>query len=145
MDIFSTVGGNELMRDEYYASGEGFVIVYSINDRDSFDFVNQIYQDIKLIKKNETVPIFIIGTNCYQSGEREVEYSEGESLGELLRVQFFEISSYEDSISSCCFKLKEEVEKAFFQIFEELRKYTSKTSQSELELEHKIKGGCYLN
>jgi len=49
------------MRDQYMRRGEGFVVVYSINSRNSFDSVPLFINQIKLVKDSDNVPIIIVG------------------------------------------------------------------------------------
>lgn len=45
-------------------SGEGFLLVYSITDRDSFDSIGAYHQQILRVKDTESVPIVLVGNKC---------------------------------------------------------------------------------
>jgi GTPase KRas protein len=52
------------MREQYMLNGEGFVLVYSITDRDSFDSISAYHQQILRVKDTESVPIALVGNKC---------------------------------------------------------------------------------
>ena len=52
------------MREQYMRSGEGFLLVYSITDRDSFDSINAYHQQILRVKDTGSVPIVLVGNKC---------------------------------------------------------------------------------
>ncbi len=52
--------------------GEGFLLVYSITDRDSFDSISTYHQQILRVKDTESVPIVLVGNKCDLEDERRV-------------------------------------------------------------------------
>merc|ERR1712188_139359 len=63
LDILDTAGQEEYsaMRDQYMRTGQGFLIVYSITSRSSFDEVAQFRDQILRVKDADKVPIVIVG------------------------------------------------------------------------------------
>lgn len=63
------------MRDQYMRHGQGFLLVYSVTDRRSFEevltFYNQIYkaQDRDFTSK---IPLVLVGNKCDLESERQV-------------------------------------------------------------------------
>ena len=53
-------------------TGEGFLLIYSIASRDSFEEVNTFYQQILRVKDQDRVPVIIIGNKCDLEYERQV-------------------------------------------------------------------------
>ena len=53
-------------------SGEGFLLVYSITDRDSFEAINAYHQQILRVKDTETVPILLVGNKSDLEDGRRV-------------------------------------------------------------------------
>ena len=49
------------MRDRYMRTGEGFIIMYSITDRSSFDTVMQFHEQILRVKDQDSVPMVLVG------------------------------------------------------------------------------------
>eukprot|EP01092_Planopodium_desertum_P011488 TRINITY_DN5227_c0_g4_i1.p1 TRINITY_DN5227_c0_g4~~TRINITY_DN5227_c0_g4_i1.p1 ORF type:complete len:205 (+),score=53.22 TRINITY_DN5227_c0_g4_i1:20-634(+) len=93
LDILDTAGQEEYMRDNYYRLGEGFLCVYSITMRDTFNAVNRFYDHILSVKGTDEVPLILVGSKCDLDTEREVPTSEGTALAEKLKVPFFETSA----------------------------------------------------
>jgi len=63
------------MRDLYIRNGEGFLLVYSIDKKQSFDDLQAIRQQIYKVKATDKVPIVIAGNKCdlEAQGMRQVE------------------------------------------------------------------------
>jgi Ras-related protein Ral-A len=93
LDILDTAGQEEYMRDNYYRLGEGFLCVYSITMRNTFDAVHRFYDHIVQVKGNEDVPIILVGSKCDLESDRDVPSEEGRALAEKWNVQFFETSA----------------------------------------------------
>jgi GTPase KRas protein len=60
------------MRDKYVRTGEGFLLVYSITSRESFEETNRFHQQIIRVKDEGNAPIVLIGTKCDLDYERQV-------------------------------------------------------------------------
>lgn len=60
------------MREQYMRSGEGFLLVYSITHRPSFDEVMQFQQQILRVKDLDRFPMVLVGNKCDLEGERQV-------------------------------------------------------------------------
>lgn len=59
LDILDTAGQEEYsaMRDQYMRTGEGFLLVYAVNNRKSFDDITNYREQIKRVKDLEKVPM----------------------------------------------------------------------------------------
>jgi len=93
LDILDTAGQEEYMRDNYYRLGEGFIIVYSIIERSTFDAAARFYDHILQVKGKEEVPIILVGSKCDLESDRDVQKAEGMSLGQKWNCPFYETSS----------------------------------------------------
>jgi GTPase SAR1 family protein len=79
--------------------GDGFLLVYSIESRQSFNELEIFYQQILRMKDSESFPMIIVGTKCDLEYQRQVP-SSGRSdlnvtawrLTRLIRVSFFPYS-----------------------------------------------------
>lgn len=74
LDVLDTAGQEEYsaMREQYMRTGEGFLLVYSIASRQSFEEIQQFQQQILRVKDKDYFPIIIVGNKCDLEGEREV-------------------------------------------------------------------------
>lgn len=81
LDVLDTAGQEEYsaMREQYMRSGEGFLLVYSITSRQSFEEIRTFQQSILRVKDKDYFPIIVVGNKCDLESEREVS-TEGVSL-----------------------------------------------------------------
>src|SRR5271154_2215237 len=81
LDVLDTAGQEEYsaMREQYMRTGEGFLLVYSITSRQSFEEIMTFQQQILRVKDKDYFPIIVVGNKCDLEGEREVS-KQGEIL-----------------------------------------------------------------
>ena len=60
------------MREQYIKSGEGFLLVYSITSRNSFEEISPLHQQILRVKDQDSWPMVIVGNKCDLEYERQV-------------------------------------------------------------------------
>ncbi|KAL6719268.1 RAS1 protein [Lecanora helva] len=115
LDVLDTAGQEEYsaMREQYMRTGEGFLLVYSITSRQSFDEIQTFQQQILRVKDKDYFPIIIVGNKCDLDAEREVSRQEGENLARQFGCAFIETSA----------KSRINVDNAFYNIVREIRRY----------------------
>eukprot|EP01130_Rhizamoeba_saxonica_P014618 TRINITY_DN6406_c0_g1_i1.p1 TRINITY_DN6406_c0_g1~~TRINITY_DN6406_c0_g1_i1.p1 ORF type:complete len:216 (-),score=15.82 TRINITY_DN6406_c0_g1_i1:58-705(-) len=96
LEILDTAGQETFsaMRELYMRNGEGFVLVYSITNRSSFDEIVTIRNGI--LRHTENIPIVIVGNKCDLESRREISTSEGRELSKNLGCPFLETSAKKD-------------------------------------------------
>ena len=60
------------MREQYMRTGEGFLLVYSITSRQSFEEITTFQQQILRVKDKDYFPMVVVGNKCDLESEREV-------------------------------------------------------------------------
>jgi GTPase KRas protein len=115
LDVLDTAGQEEYsaMREQYMRTGEGFLLVYSITSRQSFEEITTFQQQILRVKDKDYFPMVVVGNKCDLEGDREVSRSEGEALARSFNCTFLETSA----------KSRINVDKAFYDIVREIRRY----------------------
>lgn len=115
LDILDTAGQEEYsaMREQYMRTGEGFLLVYSVTSRDSFENIAKFKNQILRVKEAASFPIILVGNKADLVDQRKVSFSEGKELAKDLGCKFIETSAY----------TKENVDEAFFELVREVRKY----------------------
>jgi GTPase KRas protein len=120
LDVLDTAGQEEYsaMREQYMRTGEGFLLVYSITSRQSFEEIMTFQQQILRVKDKDYFPIIVVGNKCDLEGERQVSRQEGESLARSFGCRFIETSA----------KSRINVDNAFYDLVREIRRYNREMS-----------------
>jgi len=116
LDILDTAGQEEYsaMRDQYMRTGQGFMLVYAITSRSSFDEISSFRDQILRVKDKDKVPVVLVGNKCDLESERQVTTNEGNDLARNFGCPFLETSA----------KTRINVEEGFFNLVREIRKET---------------------
>ena len=95
LDILDTAGQEEYsaMREQYMRTGEGFLLVYSVTSRNSFDELLSYYQQIQRVKDSDYIPVVVVGNKLDLENERQVSYEDGQRLANQLNAPFLETSA----------------------------------------------------
>ena len=104
----------------YINNSHGFVFIYDITDKSSFDNINN-WIDLTLDKNKKSVFNFLIGNKCDIEKERKVPQNEGQQLAKEKNLYFLETSA----------KTNENVQKLFNYFTVKLIKYYSKNKYEE--------------
>jgi len=114
LDILDTAGQEELsaMRDQYMRTGRGFLVVYSIVAKNSFEEACLLKNRILQVKDVESFPMVFVGNKKDLQHQRQVPESDASSYCKSINIPFYEASA----------KTRENVEASFFQLVREIRK-----------------------
>lgn len=114
LDILDTAGQEEYasLRDNYMRVGHGFIVVYAINSRATFEEVDNLKEAILRAKDAQSVPMILVGNKCDLEHERKVSKQEGQQLATTLGCAFLEVSA----------KANLNVKEIFHDIVREIRK-----------------------
>ncbi|XP_004598145.1 ras-related protein Rap-2b [Ochotona princeps] len=95
LEILDTAGTEQFasMRDLYIKNGQGFILVYSLVNQQSFQDIKPMRDQIIRVKRYERVPMILVGNKVDLEGEREVSYGEGKALAEEWSCPFMETSA----------------------------------------------------
>ena len=95
LDITDTAGQDDFaaMRTSYMRQGKGFILVYAIDDRASFEEIESFHRELIRTKCTPTVPCVICGNKCDLDDRRIVSKAEGEELAAKLKCKFYETSA----------------------------------------------------
>jgi len=148
LDVLDTAGQEEYsaMREQYMRTGEGFLLVYSITSRQSFEEIMTFQQQILRVKDKDYFPIIVVGNKCDLDADRQVSKqgqpslpspargaldrvcavltrrcvcgTEGEAVAQQFGCKFIETSA----------KSRINVDNAFFDIVREIRRYNKEMS-----------------
>lgn len=63
------------MREQYMRTGEGFLLVYSITSRSSFEEIATFHQQVLRVKDKDYFPMVMVANKCDLESERQVSTS----------------------------------------------------------------------
>ncbi|KAK4686523.1 hypothetical protein P7C73_g3602, partial [Tremellales sp. Uapishka_1] len=124
LEVLDTAGQEEYtaLRDQWIRDGEGFLVVYSITSRSTFDRVEKIVERVLRVKddassgpydtaygrpanpRQQRTPIVIVGNKRDKPHERDVSTEEAKALAQHLGCDFFETSAKTNTNVEAAFK-----------------------------------------
>jgi len=115
LNVLDTAGQEEYeaMREQYMRTGEGFLLVYSITSRDSFEEISTYHQQILRVKDQDAFPVIVVANKCDLEYERQVGMNEGRDLAKHFGCKHIESSA----------KLRINVDEAFSNLVREIRRF----------------------
>ncbi|MED6281317.1 hypothetical protein CHARACLAT_020085 [Characodon lateralis] len=121
IDILDTAGQEDYaaIRDNYFRSGEGFLLVFSITEDESFTATSELREQILRVKEEEAIPLLLVGNKSDLEDKRQVSVEEAAAKAGEWGVQYVETSA----------KTRANVDKVFFDLMREVRK--KKMSESK--------------
>lgn len=137
LEVLDTAGQEEYtaLRDQWIRDGEGFILVYSITSRQSFNRIRIFHNQVQRVKESGNpasptasnylsdssgmngsvfvpVPVMLVGNKSDKTNEREISSQEGQAMAKELGCEFVEASA-----KNCV-----NVERAFYDVVRSLRK-----------------------
>jgi len=106
-------------REQQMRVGDGFLLVYSITSRNSFEEIPPLHRQVLRVKDRGEVPVVLCGNNCHKENAREVAKQEGSDMAKVLKCPFIETSSRQNI----------KVEDAFYQLVREIWKHERRLEQ----------------
>ncbi|NP_001427638.1 ras-related protein R-Ras2 isoform e [Homo sapiens] len=94
------------MREQYMRTGEGFLLVFSVTDRGSFEEIYKFQRQILRVKDRDEFPMILIGNKADLDHQRQVTQEEGQQLARQLKVTYMEASA----------KIRMNVDQAFHEL-----------------------------
>lgn len=95
LEILDTAGTEQFasMRDLYIKNGQGFVVVYSLTNSQTFQDIRTMKELITRVKGSERVPILLVANKVDLEHQREVSKIEGGNLASSWGCPFIEASA----------------------------------------------------
>lgn len=115
LDILDTAGQEEFsaMREQYMRSGEGFLLVFDVTNRSSFDELAKFHQQILRVKDRDEFPIIMLGNKADLEDQRTINTEEAKTMARQLKIPFIE----------CSAKDRVNVDQAFYELVRLVRRF----------------------
>ncbi|XP_014218581.1 GTPase HRas [Copidosoma floridanum] len=119
LDILDTAGQEDFvsMGDQYFRTGEGFVIVFAIDSATSFDEVKRYLSTIRRVKDSDKVPIVLVGNKCDLQQCWEVDMTHAKEVAQEYGIPFIQTSA----------KTRMGIDNTFKSLVREMRNQVGKT------------------
>jgi len=124
LDVLDTAGQEEYasLQDQWIREGDGYLIVYAINSKTTFEEAQVIREKIVRIKDCENFPLVLAGNKCdLAATERKVTEAELQAKMSEWQCQGYETSA----------KTKQNTEEAFFAVVRQIRNTNDKNVDSK--------------
>jgi GTPase KRas protein len=141
LNILDTAGQEDFasLREAYMRQGQGFLLVFSLLDSNSFDEIDGFVNQIREICENKSVPIVLCGNKSDLEGW-EVTEEDLKTYSKSIGVKYFITSA----------KLAKGVKESFLHLAKEMRKQNPKAALQENNKkvetpkakENESSGGC---
>ena len=95
LEILDTAGQDDYqtMLDTWINSADGFILVYSIDNKESFESTKTRYDRIMKLKEGQKVSIIVVGNKCDLEDKRQVTKDEVEKYCKGNKINFLEASA----------------------------------------------------
>ena len=95
VEILDTAGEEDYqnMMDMWISFGEGFLLVFAINDKESFNLIKSKRDRILRGKHGVKYPILLVGNKNDLENERQVNYSEAKEMADKWGIEYIETSA----------------------------------------------------
>jgi len=116
IDILDTAGQEDYaaIRDNYFRSGEGFLCIFSITERESFEMTQDFRDQILRVKgadsATDNIPFILVGNKSDIANRRQVPYEEAAGLAASWRVDYVETSA----------KTRDNVDKIYYDLLQKI-------------------------
>ena len=95
LEILDTAGQDDYqtMLDTWINSADGFILVYSIDNKESFESTKSRFDRILKLKVDQKISIVIVGNKCDLDEKRKVSREEAEKFCKSHKISFLETSA----------------------------------------------------
>jgi len=121
LEILDTAGQEDVLRTTHTKLGEGYLMVYSIIERSTFESAQKFHDNVLVIAGKDEYPTVLVGSKYDLADQRQVSEDEGKALARKWNCPFLESSS----------KMKVNVEESFSELVRVVNKYKADNPQTK--------------
>ncbi|XP_075696335.1 ras-related protein R-Ras2-like isoform X2 [Rhinoderma darwinii] len=101
------------MREQYMRTGEGFLLIFAINDRGSFNEISKFHTQILRVKDRDEFPMILVGNKADLDLQRQVTKEEALNFARENRIPYMEASA----------KIRLNVDESFHELVRAIRRF----------------------
>ena len=79
--------------DMWISFGDGFLLVFAINDMESFEALKSKYERVMKGNHDQNCPLLLVGNKNDLENERKVEYDVAKNLADSWKCEYIETSA----------------------------------------------------
>ncbi|KAJ8347307.1 hypothetical protein SKAU_G00287080 [Synaphobranchus kaupii] len=115
LDILDTAGQEEFgaMREQYMRCGDGFLLVFALNDRGSYNEIQKFHTQILRVKDRDDFPMVLVGNKADLEPLRMISIEEAQAFARENRIHYMESSA----------KNRYNVDEAFLEVVRAIRRF----------------------
>lgn len=93
--MLDTAGQEEFsaMREQYMRKGDGFLLVYSVTDKQSYQNISNFHTQILRVKDRDVYPMLLVANKVDLVHLRKVTEEQGRELAQRLGIPYIETSA----------------------------------------------------
>ncbi|XP_030613683.1 ras-related protein M-Ras isoform X2 [Archocentrus centrarchus] len=110
------------MREQYMRTGDGFLIVFSVTDKASFEHVDRFHQLILRVKDREAFPMVLVANKVDLVHLRKVTTDQGQEMAAKHNITYIETSAKDPPMN---------VDKAFHELVRVIRQQVPERNQKK--------------
>ncbi|KAK2705483.1 hypothetical protein QYM36_015765 [Artemia franciscana] len=101
LDVLDTAGQEEFsaMREQYMRKGDGFLLVYSVTDKQSFDNIDQFRTQVQRVKDRDSVPMLLVANKIDLVHMRRITEEQGREAASRLNIPYMETSAKDPPVN----------------------------------------------
>ncbi|KAJ8676111.1 hypothetical protein QAD02_011897 [Eretmocerus hayati] len=121
LDVLDTAGQEEFsaMREQYMRKGDGFLLVFSVTDKQSYENIVNFHTQILRVKDRDVYPMLLVANKVDLVHLRKVTEEQGRELAHRLGIPYIETSAKDPPLN---------VDAAFHEVVRIIRKQPSAES-----------------
>ncbi|XP_061923504.1 ras-related protein M-Ras isoform X2 [Entelurus aequoreus] len=110
------------MREQYMRTGDGFLIVFSVTDKASFEHVDRFHQLILRVKDREAFPMVLVANKVDLVHLRKITTDQGQEMAAKHNITYIETSAKDPPMN---------VDKAFHELVRVIRQQIPEKNQKK--------------
>ena len=93
--MLDTAGQEEFsaMREQYMRKGDGFMLVYSVTDKQSYENIVNFHTQILRVKDRDSYPMLLVANKVDLVHLRKVSTESGKEMAQKLGIPYIETSA----------------------------------------------------
>ncbi|KAF5290222.1 hypothetical protein FQA39_LY14776 [Lamprigera yunnana] len=95
LDVLDTAGQEEFsaMREQYMRKGDGFLLVYSVTDKNSYENIVNFHTQLLRVKDRDVYPMLLVANKVDLVHLRKITEEQGRELAHKLGLPYIETSA----------------------------------------------------